>query len=239
MINLPAGKTLSEKQIKLVLGKIDEARYAPRYSYEWKGEDSNEVALEEGLKHMPRSILPFVGYGSLLNSASASFTFKDEILRYRRPIIVFGARRVFNYSMGSVVERYGKPERDIDTAALNIRLTGSVEDTLNAILLELPLSEIPALREREIGYDLEPVACIDWNGLEKRFFVAYSLLCPDEPRLGKKRTDNSLMPHRNYYQVCKKGAKEFGEPFLQYWLSTTYLADGITLVNEWESIAGK
>jgi hypothetical protein len=239
MINLPVGKTLSEKQTKLVLGKFDEAQYAPRYSYEWKGEVSNEVALEESVKHMPRSILPFVGYGSLLNSASASFTFKDEILRYRRPVIVFGARRVFNYSMGPAVERYGKPEHDIDSAALNIRLTGSVEDTLNAVLIEIPLSEIPALRKREIGYDLEPVACIDWNGLEKRFFIAYLLLCPDEPRLGKKRTDNTLMPHRNYYLVCKEGAKEFGEPFLQYWLSTTYLADGITSVNEWESIAGE
>jgi len=237
MINLPAEKTLSEKQIKLVLEKFDEVRYAHRYSYEWKGEDSNEVALEKDLKQMPRSILPFVGYGSLLNSASASDTFKDEILRSRRPIIVFGARRVFNYSMGLEVGRYGKPERDIDTAALNIRLTGSVEDTLNAVLLELPLSEIQALREREIGYDLEPVVCIDWNRLEKRFFIAYSLLCPDEPRLGKKRTDDSLMPHRNYYQVCKKGAKEFGESFLQYWLSTTYLSDGITPVSEWDSVA--
>lgn len=230
IINLPGGITLSKGQIRMVLEKFDEAQRESCFSYPWEG-------LEKKVKRMERSSLPFVGYGSLLNSASAALTLSDETLRTRRPIIAFGVRRIFNYAMGPAVGRYGKPKQDIDSAALNIRMTRSVEDTLNAVLIEIPLSDIPTLRKREIGYDLEPVACVDWNGLQEWPFISYILLCPDEPRLGKKRTNNALLPHRKYYQVCREGAKESGELFLQYWLSTTYLADGVTPVAEWESTA--
>ncbi len=230
MINLPEGIKLSKGQTRMVLKKFDEAQRESRYSYPWDG-------LEEKVKRMARSALPFVGYGSLLNSASAALTLSDEALRSRRPIIAFGARRIFNYAMGSAVGRYGKPKKNIDSAALNIRMTRSVKDTLNAVLIEIPLRDIPALMKREIGYDLEPVVCIDWNGLREYPFISYILVCPDETRLGKKRTDNDLLPHRKYYSVCREGAREFGEPFLRYWLSTTYLAEGVTPVAKWELTA--
>ncbi|MCK5055080.1 MAG: hypothetical protein KAT34_00375 [Candidatus Aminicenantes bacterium] len=230
MINLPEGIVLSEEQPKLLLEKFGEARRETGYLYPWEG-------LEEKVRRMERSTLPFVGYGSLLNSSSAALTLNKETLQHRRPIIVFWSHRIFNYDMGEVVGRYGKPKRKLESAALNVRLTESLNDTMNAVLVEIPLIDIKALRKREIGYDLKAVVCLDWNELGEQPFIAYLLLCSDEPRLGHKRTDNTLLPHRKYYQVCREGAKEFGEPFLQYWLSTTYLADGVTSVANWESTA--
>ena len=40
--------------------------------------------------------------------------------------------------------------------------------------------------------------------------------------------------HHHYYSICREGAAQFGEEFLEIWLKTTYLADGVTSVYKWE-----
>jgi hypothetical protein len=228
MLELQQGVWLSAAQTKALSQRINEARRQPTYPYPWEG-------LEERLRRAGSSKILFVGYGSMLNSGSAARTISSESLRFRQPVIALGGRRLFNYEMRSDGGRYGPPTGHLDLAALNVRLTGLIEDAINGVLVEIPLSDIPALRAREVGYDLEPVACLGWEELEKPPFLAYILQAPDEPRAGKRRTNNSLEPHREYYRVCRNGAREFGELFLQFWLSTTYLADGITPVGDWEA----
>ncbi|MDA2912528.1 hypothetical protein MYX77_00960 [Acidobacteriia bacterium AH_259_A11_L15] len=120
---------------------------------------------------------------------------------------------------------------------MNVRLTGDINDAINGIMVEISVKDIPALQAREVGYDLAPIACLRWNDLEETPFVAYILCCPDEPRDGKRRTNDGLEPHREYYKVCRRGAAEVGEEFLRFWLSTTYLADGVTPVAQWEATA--
>jgi len=235
MISLPGVKTLKEKEFKLIQDKHNILYKQPRFSYNWTRSVGNEKDLEEVISRGEMQSLPFVGYGSLLNTKSASLTLTPEVLKSRIPVIAFGARRIFNYSMGEAVTRYGVPENEIESAALNVRLTGSIHDTLNAVLINIPIEEIPKLRDREIGYDLEPIVCVRWNGNDNEPFIAYILQCPDNPRTGKVRTNNTLMPHRIYIQKCRDGAEEFGTQFLEFWLSSTYLANGITTIKEWES----
>jgi hypothetical protein len=137
-------------------------------------------------------------------------------------------------------DRYEPPEGN-NRAALNVRATGSIDDMVNGILIEIVIDEVEAVRGREVGYDLVPVATINWNKPEDLPFIAYILRCPDEPYGGRHFTSESIAPHKHYYQICRSGAREFGKDFLSLWLSTTYLADGKTPVSDWEvnEFAGK
>lgn len=226
MLNL-YGIQLDDKQTKAILHMMGEAAKEPNYQYPWD-------SLEEELEVRSVSEIAVVGYGSLVNSASAGQTLSEESLSTSRPVIAFGARRLFNYEIPSDVDRYAPAIHPLARAALNALPTGRMEDIVNGIVMKLSLTDIPAIRRREIGYDLIPIVCLEWNDLEKPPFLAYILCCFDDEYEGIRNTNDKLEPHRGYYSVCRKGASEFGEEFLRLWLSTTYLADGVTPVAEWE-----
>ena len=230
MLQLPEGVRLGTEQTNAVCQLLEAAKQQLRYQYPWEG-------LEEDLSRMARPHIPFMSYGSLLNSQSAAQTLDDDTLHSRQPVIALGVRRIFNYEMSMNGGNYGPPTNDLASAALNVCLTGDIKDAVNGVLVEMTLEDIPALRTREIGYDLEPVVCLSWNELKKPPSLAFILQAPNEPRAGKKRTNPTLKPHRKYYQVCRDGAEEFGESFLNFWLATTFLADGVTAVGKWESTA--
>ena len=215
---------LKPEQIQAVRGMLVEAQRQPRFVYPW---DRLEATLTDGVRS-----LSVVGYGSLLSRASSSITLDETALVARRPVLAFGVQRLFNYDLGTVSGRYGPPDGVGSRAALNVRVTGHVRDVINGVLVPVSLSDVEPFRGREIGYDLEPVPCLDW---EQRGapFVAYVLCSPDEPRAGKTRTSRELKPHRAYYDVCRRGAGEFGEKFLDFWLASTFLGDGVTPVAEW------
>lgn len=226
-LNLP-GVHLSAVQTEAVLQMMADALKGPTYRYPWD-------KLEGDLDHKGLSGISIVGYGSLVNTASAAQTLRDESLITRQPVIAFGARRLFNYDMPLNTGRYAPPVEPLARAALNTRITGSEHDVVNGILINVTSTDIPAIRRREVGYDLFPITCLRWNELENPPFLAYILSCPDEPREGKCHTSDKISPHREYYSLCRKGACEIDKDFLRLWLATTYLADGITPVAQWEA----
>ena len=215
---------LTPAQIQAVRDLLVEVPRQPRFVYPW---DRLETTLTDGVQS-----LSVVGYGSLLNRSSSANTLSETALAARRPVLAFGVLRLFNYDMDTVSGRYGPPVAAGPRAALNARVTGQVRDVINGVLVPVSLSDVEPFRGREVGYDLEPVPCLDW---EQRgsLFVAYVLCSPDEPRAGKTRTSPELEPHRAYYDVCHRGAGEFGEKFLDFWLASTFLGDGVTPVAEW------
>lgn len=219
-------KRLSESQLRAITEKMAEARQEHIYLYPWE-------SLERDLKRKGLYRLPILGYGSLINPGSAAVTLRENSLSHSRPAIAFGARRLFNYEMPKVTPRYG-PATGRSRAALNVQTTDKIEDLVNGILFEITIEEIPAFRAREIGYDLIPVASIIWNGTNDPPFLAYILSCPDKPVMGKRYTNERIVPHKKYYLLCRRGARKVSEDFLRLWLATTYLADGITLVSQWE-----
>ncbi|MHC4474052.1 MAG: hypothetical protein ACYTEL_00295 [Planctomycetota bacterium] len=226
MLNLH-GIHLGAAQTEAVLRMMAHAAKEPQYRYPWGG-------LEEEMEADCVPEMHVVGYGSLVNSDSAGRTLSQKALGTFRAVIAFGVRRLFNYEMPANVDRYAPAIHPLARAALNARPTGKIDDIVNGIVMKLSVREIPAMRGREVGYDLVPVACLEWNDLERPPFLAYILCCFDEPGQGSGHTNDKIEPHRGYYCVCREGASEFGEGFLRLWLATTYLADGVTPVAEWE-----
>ncbi len=218
---------LSPKQEEALRRAMQTAQEAKKYIFPWPG-------LEAHLEADMSGVLPLVGYGSLLNKGSAAMTISKGA---RVPVIAFGVRRIFNYEMSLPNPRYGAPADPLARAALNVKETGRRRDMTNAIMVEVPTADIPALRKREVGYDLLPVACIHWNQREHPPFIGYVLLAPDEPREGSVHTSSEIEPHRQYYGLCREGAAKISDDFLQFWLDSTYLADAVTPVREWETKA--
>lgn len=187
----------------------------PVYPYPWS-------ALEGGIS--------LVGYGSLLNPASAARTLTPtpEPLR---PVVAFGVRRLFEYNMGErALGRYGESPNPLARAALNVRITRAASDAANALLFPIPASDIEALRGREIGYDLVPVVCLPWERFEEPPFVAYILACPP----GSPYVSDQALPHPFYYQLCRDGAASVSASFLNGYLASTFLGDGHTPLTLWE-----
>jgi hypothetical protein len=216
---------LSPEQARAVARRLSEACEVPSYPYPWDG-------LEEDLARVGDGSLRLLGYGSLVNSISAARTLTTGV---REPIIAVGARRIFNYEMPGPTSRYGPPAHPNARALLNLRVTGRLQDMVNGVLIETPPSDIPALRSREVGYDLVAVACINWHRREEPPSLAYTFQRYDESEEGRAAEDTSIEPHDEYYRVCRQGAAEYGDDFLRFWLATTYLADGTTLVQEWDA----
>jgi len=217
--------TLPEEAADSLRRALGELAGHPRHAYPWAG-------LEGGVR--------LVGYGSLLNAASAARTLTTA--RRGLPIVAFGARRLFDYVMTPGAEgRYGTPPDPRARAALNVRLTGALGDAVNGLLFDVPAGDVEALRLREIDYDLEPVVCLPWQRFDESPFVAHILTCPARSlrQRGQAPADGSpqpspLLPHPHYYQVCREGAASVSEEFLRFFLASTFLADGLTSATEWE-----
>jgi hypothetical protein len=218
---------LDNKTRESVLAMMEMARSSTCYPYPWhKLEDKSELG-RNGTLHL-------VVYGSLINTASAARTLSVEQIRQREPVIAFGTRRLFNYPIPEKDTTYRVSEPEDGTSALNVAMTGDINDLFNGVLVRVVPEDIPALRLREKNYDLVPVACTSWYRTEGKPFIAYTLCCPDQKCNGLTQTGEIILPNLEYYRVCRKGAAEFGDDFLRFWLSTTFLADGSTPVARWE-----
>jgi hypothetical protein len=147
--------------------------------------------------------------------------------------VAFGVVRLFNFEMPDPVRaRFRVLDDPFERGLLNVRVTGFMTDGANGVLIEVAPDEIEPLRQREVGYDLRPVVCIDWDGLAITPRIAYVLSCPDRLWKGRSLTHPQLKPHRDYFQKCAGGAASISEPFLRFWRETTFLADGETRVSD-------
>lgn len=203
-----------------LLAAVRQAAAAPRYTHPWAdlSTDGDPLLL--------------VGYGSLMNSQSARRTLTAGA--FRGPVIAYGARRVFDYVMPDEVRRRYPPPADPRAyGVLNVHATGRPEDQFNGVLTEVDLRDVPALRLREPGYDLVPVACRPYPATGAAPTIAYVLACPS----GGPRTDSSLHPNPGYLALCLEGARSVSEEFATLFADTTYLADGVTRLRDWLAVS--
>lgn len=152
-------------------------------------------------------------YGSLLN--------KDELLKHGislkniELIKVIGYQRVFNQEPSY---------RLLDSknrAVLNIVKAEGF--WFNAVLLkDLDDDYFKELDRREKGYDRITIDVETYqNEMIKNCFVY----------IGKKEKENkSIFPNKEYLNLCLEGAKSFGKPFYDDYLSTTYKNDTISYI---------
>ncbi|MEM9160334.1 MAG: hypothetical protein AAGB46_14915 [Verrucomicrobiota bacterium] len=191
----------------------------PSFPYPWND-------LESFLHEAQMDALPLVGYGSLINQASAGRTINTDESAKRQAVAAYGAIRVFNYRMPErfLHERYGSTEEN-KVAALNCEATGNASDAFNGILSHVARQHLPALREREKHYSLKPCLYTPWDAPSDSAEVAYffellpNAAIPDHPY------DPTVLPHSDYTDICRTGAAAISPDFLNFFDHTTLLAD--------------
>lgn len=190
--------------------------------------------LEARLGAGPDQALVLVGYGSLLNPASAARTIRDTPSAGHPPVLAVGARRIFNYRIpNESLARFGVTEESQERAALNLDYTRDSSDCFNGRLIRISISDIAALRAREIGYDLVPVAVLEWGEWTQEPQVAYALTARNEKIGDQIIIDNGLLPNRDYTALCSLGAEMVSPGFLQCFWDTTFLADRKTTLGHY------
>lgn len=197
-------------------------RYSTKYPW---------VDFEDYLEKQNENTLKLIGYGSLINARSAALTVTAQS---RTPVMAFGVYRIFNYVIPQNNQKYTFVDFSNKRAALNIEVTNKVNDFINGLLIEIPVDDIQALREREIAYDLIQLPCVLWDAMDNELFYSYILYCPYREYDGQEKTKLNIEPHADYYKVCRDGAQSIGDDFLKCWKSTTFLADGVSSVDRWE-----
>lgn len=185
----------------------------PTYSYPYP-------KLTETLKHQSKASLLLFAYGSLLDPNSASRHLSWDAIDARKAALAFGVKRMFNRNV-------------LEAGVLNIQKTGQLTDFINGVLIEIPLTDIASLLQREVGYDLIPVLTVEWDSFLKGppdYKIAYILSSPSH----SSYVSSSISPHKPYYALVRNAAYSYGPLFALLWYKTTFLADGETPVELWE-----
>ena len=181
-----------------------------------------------------KSILIF-SYGSLMDSSSAARSLSKISMATRRPGIAFGIRRLFDRDVpickGS---KWGIPNDPNARGMLNIMLSEQPEDFINGVLVDVILEDIPDILCREEEYDLLPIVVQNWDNIANsehpHYLIAYTFHAPQ----GSGATNSTILPRPGYYELTRNASLLYGQIFYQIWLNTTYFADGITPITEWE-----
>jgi hypothetical protein len=183
--------------------------------------------------------IPIFSYGSLLNKESAARTLSEKAMATHQSAVSFGSKRVFDRHVPTTI-RWGPLERPNDTAMLNLNQTNDLSEVVNGVVIEVDINDLKNLLFREEGYDLVPVVVTYWDDAmdpskAPRFFIAYTFQASDESREGIHYTNQYINPVPGYALASKSGAEQYGELFLDLWVSSTYLADKETPFAVWES----
>ena len=186
------------------------------------------------LKKMNKKEIRLFTYGSLISYTSANKTLSKKTLETRKPSVAFGIRRVFDRDVP--IRKNSKWKQTYDERArgmLNVINTHNPFDMVNGVIVDVPIEELNEILVREVGYDLVPVLCIDWDLCHSTFpdsYIAYTFRAKQK----SKYTSQSIKPRPGYYELVRDAAKEYGPLFYTMWINTTYCPDGETSIRTWE-----
>ncbi|MDP1835402.1 MAG: gamma-glutamylcyclotransferase family protein [Chlamydiales bacterium] len=193
--------------------------------------------------YFPENKILVFGYGSLMNRTSAEHTLTREAAKTMRPVIGFGLKRIFNYK-SNPGQRWGHELDPREKAMLNVMPMTTYGSIINGVVFELSVTELENLVKRELGYDLVPILIADWEDVKNRsgnpkIQIAYAFIVPEEVRCGIAYVNRKYYPVRGYLKAVREGATAFGEDFFEFFEATTYLANGTTLVRDWDEATFK
>jgi hypothetical protein len=199
----------------------------PGLNYPWGN-------LESDLQKLGTSTFDLIGYGSLLNPDSAKRTIKDTPQNGHPPVLAIGATRVFEYVMPPfMINDHPEKFEPRKKAALNLRYSSNNRSMFNGRLLTVRVEDIEALRQREKGYDLQPVVYIpwgDWNGEPRN---AYVLVARQQIIDGRQLVDETAEPFPPYEKTCREGAALVSKPFLDFYLRTTFVGKDLIPLDQY------
>jgi hypothetical protein len=207
--------------------KIENTKQLPIYEYPYKN-------LPDQLKKMGKKDIILFTYGSLISYTSANKTLSKKTLETRKPAVAFGIRRVFDRDVP--IRKGSKWKLTNDEKArgmLNVIDTHNSFDMVNGVIVNVPIEELNEILIREVGYDLVPVLCIDWdlcNSSSPESYIAYTFRAKQKSQY----TSQNIKPRPGYYELVRDAAKEYGPLFYTIWINTTYCSDGNTSIRSWE-----
>ncbi len=192
------------------LDRMDRCTDYPPYAYPWNDLLDRQQSLR------------IVGYGSLVNLDSARKTLYSSDLQNSRPVIAFGARRLYNYIMSpKSLGRFNTPANSSHRGVLNTIVTGQARDYFNGLEIELHPDDFERFREREFAYDLLPIVTLPWQNWQVRPGVAYVLSCRCEWMGERQMLSSSIDPHPGYQALCEQGYRDISDSFLHWFRRTT------------------
>ena len=181
-----------------------------------------------------RECFNIFGYGSLINQYSSQQAINN--LNELIPVMGYGIKRILNYDPDENVRSraiYHDADRGEEYfGAFNIEYTGKDEDKANGVMRVVEKADFENLVTREVGYSLVKIKCQLFGKSDSKFIEAYTLVAPLVYN-GRQLVNNALLPNVPYYKVCREGAAEVSEKFLEVWLNTSFLGDGRS-VRTWE-----
>ncbi len=191
----------------------------------------------DSLRAQGKDSIAIFSYGSLMDRTSAAKTVSESTLATRRPAIGYKIKRIFDRDVAiRAGSKWCQPAHPHARGMLNVLPTGYSADFVNGVLLDVPLEEIPNVLFREEGYDLLPIVVKEWDieheTVEPVYRVAYTFHAPQR----SPYTNSEIFPRPKYYELTRDAALQYGQLFYELWLETTYLADGITSIVEWEEM---
>ncbi|QDV67082.1 hypothetical protein Poly24_07730 [Rosistilla carotiformis] len=170
--------------------------------------------------------LPLVGYGSLMNRSSALRTLSEQSVSSARPVLVMGARRVYEYVMSPRGRKiYGDQVAEERFGVLNARASEDSNEWFNGIQYQLNATDIMALADRESAYDLVPAWTIPWGVKNSAPQIGYFLSCRTETHEGRQLLDSQLLPHPNYHAICEEGCRDVSSDFLKAFRRSTWVRE--------------
>lgn len=167
-------------------------------------------------------------YGSILDPDDLAELF-DNIQERAIPIMISGFTRVFNQ------EASWRETKGDQMAVLNV--IRADEGQFNGVLVtDLSRAEFQEFRKRERGYRLVEVESHEINSYDSANIEAE--VVSNRPDIETQdliltttgtKTRSDISPINSYVKLCRDGAKQWGEEFLQDFLETTKLNSGISL----------
>jgi len=167
----------------------------------------------------------FVGFGSLINVASAKRTLQSSFPHPSKPCLVFGAKRLYNRVMSERgYRKYGQERPRTPQAVLNVIATGSASDYFNGVLLTLKRADLEAFRTREEGYDLISVTAVPFDEPDAAPRQVYCLASRNLFFKGRRVLSSKLEPQSGYHALCEDGCAEISSQFLDVFRHTTWVS---------------
>lgn len=203
-----------DNNIDAMLGSPESERHA----YPWEG-------LERSMARRGEARLAIASFGALMqNNEGAQLLTDPGSFIAGRPVVVFGAKRVFEYEIPRRnFALYGPPPVDDQRAALNAVRTGRSLDFFNAVMLTVDIERLAYLRERETGYDLEHAVYKPWDSMGDAPRSCFMLSAQRGRDSSIVRDD--LRPFMPYVNACRRACRMVDESFERLFLQTSLLAD--------------
>ncbi len=169
--------------------------------------------------------IPLLGYGSLMNRASASRVLCTETLSTARSVIAWGARRIYNtISLNrKTYAEYCHPS-DSDYGVLNAM--SAAGHWFNAVEYQVRQEDIQFLRTREKAYDLIPVWISDCSTPTESNRWAYFFSRRQSFWNETQILFDAVVPLENYHQICETGCREIADDFLEMFRHSTWIMNG-------------